>query len=194
MRMLGAILGGGLTALVLALPCHGGMDRAITESGSATLSGGRGQIESWGAAGVLLTANNHLDTAGLWWSPDRLGLIDAMLGVDPDNRNWMIGFIMQDMDGVHYTYDRLARVPVLQVLGRDDETGAPTRSMVESVPPLPRPTTYGANGHSARGGPSGRGGGEGGGQIVPEPAALVLLALGALAVFGGRAASRSRMR
>ncbi len=185
---------GGLAVLVTATAAHGGIDLITTEAGDSRLSGGRGQIESWGAGDLLLQTNNNLDAVGLGWQPQHLGMVDAMLGVDAGNQHWLIGFIMQDMGGVHFTYDRLARVPVLQVLGRDDEVGVPMRAAVEALPPLPRPTTYGANGHSARGGGSaGRGQGEGGILMVPEPTVILLLAAGALTAFSRRPTGRSHV-
>jgi hypothetical protein len=186
----------GLTALATAAAVRGDIDRAITEAGAATLSGGRGQIESWGAGGWLLTANNKMDDIGLTWSPHTTGIVDAILGVDAANRDWLIGFILQDTDGVHYTYDRLARVPVLQVLGRDNETGGPPSFSPAPRPASPRPMTYGSGGSSAgsgaKSGGSGGRQGEGGMLMVPEPAVLLLLLVGALTAFGGRSHGRSQ--
>jgi hypothetical protein len=190
MWMCRTIPAGVLAVLLTASPGQGGIDLGTTESGAVSLSGGRRQIESWGASQLLLTTNNKLDDVGLTWHTPYSGMSDAIRGVGGDNQQWLIGYIMQDLNGVNYTYDRLARVPVLQVLGRDDEPGAPMRSAALPLPPLPQPITFGDNAHSASPGSS-RQRGEGGMLIVPEPAVVLLLITGALVAFVRRPGTRA---
>ncbi len=168
--------------VVFAAWAQAGIDVATTESGAIRLSGGWRQIESWGAERMLLTVNNKLDAHGLPYGTEPCGSVDASLGVTADNQRWLIGYITERHDGVHLTYDRLARLPVLQVLGRDDEEHPPLRSQRDVPPPAEvRDIAYPANSHPLRPTPGGRDEHHGTTTTVPEPASLVLLALGALA-------------
>lgn len=108
-----------LSAL-LAVPAFAGMATSATESGSNYTTGGRGTSESYGLSQLLMESNNHF-VAGLA-APLFLGGRGGLCDYTGDENVNPLGILLHGQGGTLFTYDQLAYMPVLQILGYDPQT------------------------------------------------------------------------
>lgn len=163
------LVGGLLLTSVQVLPVQAGIHMHFTNAGGTSLTGGRGQTDSYGLGHTLLDSNNILVTADT--RPNYGNLTDSYLGVDPQNQHYL-GYLTRGFRGTLFTYDKMAYVPVLQLLGFDydpqaaeDQTDLP--SFADEVPlRLGGPVALHSN--SASSPPLEL-------TVVPEPGGVVIL-------------------
>lgn len=106
-----------LTVAFAALAAHADIDRSTTEGGAYHLSGGRTELESFGLTDLIESTNNALLMAATL--PTANGPIDYFYGLDASDMVIPIGYLVAGPNSSLLTFDRLAFVPVLQVLGYD---------------------------------------------------------------------------
>jgi len=145
------------------------IDTTTTANGSAVLSGGRGELDSYGLAQRLMDFNNTL--AGNVTVTQRTGPVDHAIGLAAANLINAIGYIVTGEHGTKYTYDQLAYKPVLQLIGFDaiDPAGSGDRYLA------PTPQTDDTFAPAAL---RSSAGGQAPPNPVPEPGALAILAVG----------------
>ena len=127
------VLAGFATATVNAAV----IQRSTTHAGHHMLTGGRGQINSYGAARLLIDHNNHLYAhVGKRRRPS---FMDDYLGLSPDDGEAPLGLLLAGPRGTLVTYDRLARQRVMQVFGYDPTgSGNGLVSQLSALPAIRR--------------------------------------------------------
>jgi hypothetical protein len=119
-------------ALATATAAHAGIDFDYTDRGGTVLTGGRGEIESFGLQQLLWDENNSLvapDTTLM----HATGIIDNALGLEEDDLVGE-GYLVKGPGDTLLAYDRLAYQRVVQVLGFDRSEPA---VQFEVLPPPP---------------------------------------------------------
>jgi hypothetical protein len=182
-RLLAILL---VAAMPVAIATAGEVDTAATEGGGSELSGGTGDLVSFGLTQLLFEQNNDLDTADLVRAVE--GPVDSFHGLAAHNRKQPVGFLVTGPNGTRFTYDRLATKNVLQLIGYGGDPLTDEQDRGQLPPPLRmHPTPFG--GHptvrssssippSLSAPPPVTG-------VVPEPAGLTVLLLTGL-VAGAR--------
>ena len=149
------------------------IDTNTTNNGGQILTGGRGQLDSYGLAKMLMDINNEL--GNFMPITDPTGTGDHHKGTSAANLLNAIGYIIGGPNGTKFTFDQLAYMPVLQLLGYDDTTLMNRSKEEPTQPPDNQPLVFGPAALSSQS--------SGSSQsdpppptVVPEPTSLALLA------------------
>lgn len=125
--------------LATASAAHAGIDFDYTDRGGTRLTGGRGEIESFGLQQLLWDENNSL-AQGDTTLMHPTGIIDHALGLE-DNDLIGEGYLVHGPGDTILTYDRLAYQRVVQILGFDNSE-PDVRFEVLPPPPLAEQPIY----------------------------------------------------
>ena len=167
--------------LAIAPAAYAGLAISVTDRGGQIATGGRGQVESYGQDDFILVTNNRMGLNPISFTGDinrGFGASDAFSGLSRDN-NQGIGYLTYGENGTLYAFDKLAYIPVVQILGYDQIEFPSNSAFTLSSQADFLPWVWGSSGISGNSSspatvtppPTPI-------TVVPEPASLGLLAIG----------------